>query len=130
MENKTQYYVCLRNVTEKNDWESYILYMLDMVEETARNGIERLENVVQLMERTGANIKAQFPKIYSKDLLEILFRLPYTKRKNLIDAEMGTPKTVGKYLSTLERAGYLKSIRAGKEKLYLNYELMKILEKK
>ena len=129
IENKTEYYVRLRNVTEQADWEPYILYMLDMIEVTAKRGIERLENVVRLMDETGAKIKEEFPKIYSKDLLEILFRLPYTKRRFLIEAEMGTAKTVGKYLSTLEEAGYLQAVRVGKEKLYLNHVLMKILEK-
>lgn len=62
------------------------------------------------------------------DLVEIIFRLPYTKRQFLIDAGLGTPKTVGNYLSELETAGFLTSKKVGKEKLYLNTALMNILE--
>ena len=73
-------------------------------------------------------IKKKLPKIYSKDLIEILFRLPYTKRQNLIDKNIGNPKTVGNYLIALEEHGFLNSVKVGKEKLYLNEDLLRILE--
>ena len=74
------------------------------------------------------NIKTKLPKMYSKDLVEILFRLPYTKRQNLIDDNLGNAKTVGNYLIALEQNGILESVKVGKEKLYLNQKLLKILE--
>jgi Fic family protein len=117
IKNKADYYKNLRNVTENNDWENYILYMLDMIEETSNKGLQRLNK-----------IKTKLPKVYSKDLVEILFRLPYTKRQHLIDENIGNPKTVGNYLQTLEENGFLKSVKVGKEKLYLNEKLLKILE--
>jgi hypothetical protein len=58
------------------------------------------------MESTADEIKNKLPKIYSKDLIEILFRLPYTKRQHLIDENIGNPKTVGNYLMTLEENGF------------------------
>ena len=122
------YYEGLRSVTENNDWSTFIRYMLDMVETTAIKGLERLESIVQLIDTTGQEIKEKLPKVYSKDLVEVIFKLPYTKRQNLINADLGTPKTVGNYLIALEEAGFLKSIRVGKEKLYLNLPLMNILE--
>ncbi len=128
IEQKDKYYEGLRSVTENNDWSKFILYMLDMVETTAIKGLERLESIVQLMETTGQEIKEKLPKVYSKDLVEVIFKLPYTKRQNLIDIDLGTPKTVGNYLIALEEKGFLKSVRVGKEKLYLNPSLMNILE--
>lgn len=127
-EQKDKYYEGLRSVTENNDWSKFILYMLDMVETTAIKGLERLESIIQLMETTGQEIKEKLPKVYSKDLVEVIFKLPYTKRQNLIDIDLGTPKTVGNYLIALEEKGFLKSVRVGKEKLYLNQSLMNILE--
>lgn len=128
IKHKDMYYEGLRSVTENNDWSTFIRYMLDMVESTAIKGLERLESIVQLMDSTGQEIKEKLPKVYSKDLVEVLFKLPYTKRQNLINADLGTPKTVGNYLIALEEAGFLKSIKVGKEKLYLNLPLMNILE--
>jgi len=128
IENKDKYYEGIRVVTEKNDWSKFILYMLDMVETTAIKGLNRLESIIRLMESTGQEIKEKLPKVYSKELVEVIFKLPYTKRQNLIDINLGTPKTVGNYLMALEDEGFLRSVRVGKEKLYLNQKLMDILE--
>ena len=130
IQNKTEYYVKLRGVTEKGDWENFIFYMLDMVETTAIKGLSRLNEIIDLMETTAEIIKAELPKVYSKELIEIIFKLPYTKRLFLIEAGLGTPKTVGNYLISLEEKGFLKSVKVGKEKLYLNHKLMEVLERK
>jgi Fic family protein len=128
IKNKADYYTKLRMVTEHNDWEGWTLYMLEMVEYTAKKGLERLRNVTSLMEQMATEIKETLPKVYTKELVEILFRLPYTKRQFLIDAKLGTPKTVGNYLMKLEKSGFLISEKVGKEKLYLNHKLMAVLE--
>ena len=128
IKNKVDYYKSLRSVTENNDWENYILYMLDMIEETSNRGLERLNKITKAIDKTTEEIKIKLPKIYSKDLVEILFRLPYTKRQHLIDENIGSLKTVGNYLMALEENGFLKSVKVGKEKLYLNERLLKILE--
>ena len=130
IQHKKDYYIKLRDVTENENWENYILYMLDMVEQTALKGLERLNLITKAMEKMTSEIKTKLPKIYSKDLVEILFRLPYTKRQHLIDENIGNAKTVGNYLITLEENGILQSVKMGKEKLYLNQKLLKILENK
>ncbi|NDK54558.1 Fic family protein [Pontibacter fetidus] len=130
IQHKADYYERLRAVTEENDWEGWILYMLDMIEKTATSGLLKLESIIAVMQTTADEIKEKLPKVYSKELIEILFRLPYTKRQFLIDANMGTPKTVGNYLMALEAQGFLKATKVGKEKLYLNQRLMAVLESK
>ena len=128
IKNKSAYYKNLRNVTEQNDWEGFIIYMLNMIEKTAIKGLKRLERITHLMDQVSTKIKETLPKVYSKELIEILFRLPYTKRQFLIDAGLGTPKTVGNYLRELEAHGFLQSQKVGKEKLYLNHALMAVLD--
>jgi Fic family protein len=130
IKNKSDYYNRLQGVTEHSDWEAYILYMLDMIEETSTHGLNRLNKIIAAMDKTAAEIKQKFPKIYSKNLIEILFRLPYTKRQHLIDEHIGSPKTVGNYLQVLEDNGFLQSVKVGKEKLYLNQNLLMLLEEK
>ena len=110
IKNKTAYYQKLRAVTEKDEWETYILYMFDMIEETSAKGLERLNKITTTMDKIAEEIKRKLPKVYSKDLVEILFRLPYTKRQHLIDENIGNPKTVGNYLIALEENGFLKSV--------------------
>lgn len=125
--NKQSYYQLLRGVTEQQDWQPYVMYMLDMVEVTAQRALEQIHTITDLMESMSNQIKQQVPLAYSKELIEILFHLPYTKRQVLVDAGLGTLKTVGNYLSQLEEAGVLESEKLGKEKLYINKALLNIL---
>ncbi|ULT42702.1 hypothetical protein KRR40_03705 [Niabella defluvii] len=104
--------------------------MLDMIEVNALNGLERLSEMTAAMEKMTLDLKKQLPKIYSKDLVEVLFLLPYTKRQYLIAEHLGNAKTVGNYLISLEEKGFLESVKVGKEKLYLNRRLLNILENK
>ncbi|NBB89379.1 MAG: Fic family protein [Bacteroidetes bacterium] len=128
MENKVSYYNKLRAVTEKDDWQGWIYYMLDMIETTSKKDRQRIAKIEKLMVKMGAKIQVKLPNVYSKDLMEVLFRLPYTKRQFLEKAGSGNLKTVGNYLKKLEKAGFLKSEKVGKEKLYLNHQLLEILK--
>jgi len=127
--HKNDYYTNLRKVTEAGNWEDWVLYMLDMVEQTALKGRLQIAKIEMLMNGMGLEIQEKLPRIYSKDLMEQLFRLPYTKRNQLEKAGLGNLKTVGNYLKELENEGFLKSEQVGKEKLYLNFRLLEILKK-
>ena len=125
---KQEYYVRLRGVTVDSDWQGWILFMLEALEGAAVAGRQTIQAIEVLMDETGAKIQRQLPKVYSKDLVEILFRLPYTKRQFLVQAGLGNVKTVGNYLRKLEAHGFLTSEQVGKEKLYLNGDLMALLQ--
>jgi Fic family protein len=128
LKHKNDYYLKLRTVTEKKDWESWILFILDMIEVTSKKARERILEIEKVMHSMGEKIKNEMPKIYSKDLMEVLFRLPYTKRIFLEKTGLGNIKTVGNYLKNLEEKGFLKSVTLGKEKLYLNFKLMDAIQ--
>lgn len=130
IQNKNKYYTYLRKVTEDGNWQDWIMYMLDMVEQTALKGRNQITEIEALMNDMGKKIQQQLPKIYSKDLMEELFRLPYTKRNQLEKAGLGNLKTVGNYLKELENQGFLISEQVGKEKLYLNFKLLEVLKAK
>ncbi len=116
MKNKAEYYHLIREVTEKGNWENWILYMLAMVEWTAKKGLNRLQKIVEAMEEISEEIRQKAPKAHSKDLVEILFKLPYTKRNHLIEAGLGTAKTVGNYLNNLGKSGYIEIHQSGQRK--------------
>jgi len=126
---KRAYYELLRGVTERQQWEPYVLFMLEMVEITAKRALEQIQAISTLMTSVAEQIRLDVPLAYSKELVEILFRLPYTKRHVLSDAGLGTLKTVGNYLSQLENVGILSSEKLGKEKLYINKALLELLSK-
>lgn len=129
IDHKAKYYTALRSITEKNDWKDWILYVLDGVEQTALYTQNKIDAIIALQKESEEYIKKKLPDIYSKELVEIIFRQPYCKRKFLEDAHLVKRKTAGVYLSELERVGVFKSEKVGKEKLYINKKLFDILKK-
>jgi Fic family protein len=130
IEQKSDYYRLLRSVTEDGEWEPWILYILEAVEQTALHTRDKIIAIRNLMDETLQYAKEKLPpRVYSKDLIEILFRQPYTKGQFLVDAGIAERKTAANYLKEIEKAGILKAQRLGKEKLYLNVKLFELLSK-
>lgn len=128
IENKGDYYNGLRQITEGQKWHTWIIYMLDAVEQTAMYTQSKIDSIVNLMKETGDRMHKVLPDFYSKDLLETIFQQPYCKRKFLENAGIVKVKTAGTYLSKLEEAGFLYGRKIGKEKLYINKPLFDILK--
>ncbi len=125
---KTDYYRLLNEVRTKGSLEEWVLYMLDGVEQTAQESVVLIEKIMQMMQKMKHSMRQEFPKIYSKDLLELLFKHPYTKIAFLVDELGVTRKTAASYLRTLEEAGILESVRAGREVYFVNRELFELLK--
>lgn len=127
--NRAQYYEGLRGVTERQDWETWILYMLRAVESTAQQTFDQVTRIRELMELVRKQIQEQAPGIYSKDLVEVIFRQPYTKIQFLVDAGIAKRQTASTYLKTLSNLGFLRSIKQGREMFYINDALFAELVK-
>ena len=127
--HKAAYYRLLQEVRTENNWEEWILYMLDGVEQTSLATIELVNDIHRLMSETKEKIKNELPKIYSKDLVEILFMHPYTKIDFLISDMDLHRDTASKYLRELESIGILESIKIGRSKFFVNKQLFNILKK-
>lgn len=129
LEHKAGYYQLLREVTEEGNWQRWIIYMIRAVEETSQITLSKIDEIKLTMSTMGEAIRKDLPGIYSKDLLEVLFQRPYSKRQFIVDAGIAKIKTAGVYLADLEEKGFLKSVEVGKEKLYLNTQFLEILKK-
>ena len=130
IDNKSEYYRLLRAVTAKGEWEKWVLYMLDAIQETAVETREKVVAIRTLMDHILQAGKAKLPaKVYSKELMEVLFRQPYTKVQHLVDAGIAERKTAAVYLRELEKAGILRSHKSGREVLFLNVKLFQLLSK-
>jgi len=127
--HKADYYRLLQEVRAKGNWEEWILYMLDGVEQTSFATTELVNDIYMLMGETKEKIKDELPKIYSKDLVEILFMHPYTKIEFLVNGLDITRKTASKYLNELEGIGILKNIQIKNSKFFINEELFDMLKK-
>jgi Fic family protein len=128
IENKNDYYQLLRNVTLKGKWEPWILFMLEAMEQTAIHTGKKIIAIRELLEKTLKLAKERLPsRVYSKELIELLFHQPYTKGQFLVNAGIAERQTAAEYLKELEKIGVLKSHKMGKENLYLNVKLFKML---
>lgn len=121
--NKSDYYRLLQEVRTDNNWEEWIMYNLNAVETTAKQGIKTIEQINDLMLEYEQLIKKFKPKIYSKDLLENLFKHPYTKIKFLENDLRVTKKTVRVILNQLIDIGLLKRFKLGRNVYYINEKL-------
>ncbi|MCX5973288.1 MAG: Fic family protein [Coprothermobacterota bacterium] len=130
IDRKNEYYLRLRQVTESNSWEAWILYMLEAVESTAAFTRDRMITIRELMSETMERARKGLPtRVYSKELIELLFRQPYTKGQFLVDSGIAKRQTAAEYLRELEKLGILKPHKIGKEVLYLNVELYDLLSR-
>jgi Fic family protein len=127
LKHKNDYYRLLRAVTEKGEWEPWILYMLNVIEQTATYTQQKIDSILLHMQETKEGLHQRVPEIYSKELLELLFSLPYCKRRSLEQGLKISLKTAGQYLNKLEAAGFLESKTVGREKLYVNRHFMALL---
>jgi len=128
-ENKSDYYRLLREVTEQENWVDWLKYILTAVEDTARRALDEVNAIYELFLKTQKKVKEESPKIYSYELVEILFHQPYSKISFLVEADIASRNTASKYLNELESIGILEKEKFGNEMLYLNKGLYQLLAK-
>lgn len=125
--NKVAYYNGLQEVTEKNAWESWILYILQGLEQTAIDTRKRILMIHRLILETAENVRKNIPRIYTKDLIEVLFRSPYCKIKFLEESGIAKRQTASVYLKELERIGVLRGVKKGRDIYYINEPFLRAL---
>ncbi|MDQ3192993.1 MAG: Fic family protein [Bacteroidota bacterium] len=129
IENKSDYYKLLQEVRIKQNWEDWILFILRGIESTANETITQVTIINKLFDQTKAIVQKKIPKIYSKELIELLFEQPYCKSEYLENRLSISRITASKYLRELEKIEVLKSKKVWKEILYINTELFNLLKK-
>ena len=125
--NKSAYYEGLRQVTEEGAWEAWVLYMLEAVEQTARDTRDRILKIRALMEEVRARVQEGAPGIYSKDLVESIFENPYCRIAFIEQAGIAKRQTASIYLKKLEEMGILEGFKLGREVYYVNRPLIGLL---
>jgi Fic family protein len=130
IKNKNQYYRLLQTVRETGEWQEWILYMLDGVEQTANESIILIGNIKQLMQEYKEKIRTELPKLYSQDLLNNLFKYPYTKIEYLQNDLGISRNTAIRYLEALAKKGLVKKQKIGRDNFYINLRLFNLLADK
>lgn len=127
IEHKSDYYRALQGVTERGDWETWILYILDAVEVTARHTLETIQAIYRAEKEIEERLHEILPTAGQRELAELLFEQPYCKISFLVQRGIAQKQTAAKYLNALCDAGILDRIKPGREYYYINRPLWQIL---
>ena len=125
---KADYYKLLNQLNKGGIWEDWIVFMLKAVEETSKSTMIQIKAINDLLKSTIARVRQDAPKVYSKELVELLFEQPYSKIEYVVDRLSVERKTASRYLTTLESIGLLERKKVGKEYLFINIELLELLK--
>lgn len=126
--NKSDYYRLLQEVRNIENWEEWIIYILKGIEQTSEETLSLVKKINTEVELMRSELKEKLPKIYSKELVDLLFYEFYTKTGYIEKGLSVTRKTAVSYLTSLENEGFLISEKVGKERIYQNkrlYDLVK-----
>lgn len=125
-QTKHEYYTKLQTVRDTGEWEEWLLYMLKGVTVTAKHTTTLVENIRDLLISQKTTIRKQH-KFYSQDLINNLFRHPYTKVA-FLEHDIGVSRaTATRYLDALATSGTLNKQKLGRENYYINTQLIELL---
>ena len=127
IQNKSDYYRSLLNVTRSQAWGDWIMFMLNGVEETCIWTTEKIKAIRELMQHTSQYVQQQCPKIYSWEFVEALFKQPYCRINNLVAAGVAKRQTASVYLKQLCDVGVLKEVKSGRETLFVHPKYIELL---
>ena len=127
IQNKGPYYELLLKVTREQSWAEWIMFILNGIEETCIWTTEKIKAIRELMEHTAEFVQRKLPKIYTWELVELLFKQPYCRIGNLVDAGIAKRQTASVYLKLLCEAGILKEIKSGRENIFVHPKYIDLL---
>jgi Fic family protein len=127
IQNKSDYYRSLLNVTHSQAWGDWIMFMLNGVEETCIWTTDKIKAIRELMQHTSVFVQQELSKIYSWELVEALFKQPYCRINNLVSAGVAKRQTASVYLKQLCDIGVLKEIKSGRETLFVHPKYIELL---
>jgi Fic family protein len=125
--HKADYYGLLLGVTRDQAWEPWLQFMLRAVAETSRWTTAKIAAIRQLAEHTAEHLRARLPKIYTRELVDVIFEQPYCRIGNLVDKGIAQRQAASRYLHELTAQGVLREMPFGKEKLFIHPKLMGLL---
>jgi len=126
-QHKAAYYKLLQKVRTDGAWQEWILFMLEGVEKTSLQTIELIKGIKAAMQKHKGTMRVKLPKIYSQDLLNNIFRHPYTKIEFVMKDLAVSRPTATRYLDELCNYHILSKEKMGKESFYINTDLFDLL---
>ena len=126
-QHKAEYYRLLQHVRDTGDWEEWLIYMINGVAITSERTIELIKKMRELMSDYKEKLRTEHKTIYSQDLLNNIFRHPYTRIEYVVDECQVGRQSAARYLDRLSDAGLLHKTKKGLNNYYVNIPLVKLL---
>ena len=127
LKTRTDYYAALARVTREQDWESWVIYMLTAVEHTAKWTNQKINAIRELMGHTQSFVRTAKPRLYSHELIQLIFSQPCCRIETLTASGLGTRKTVSLHLKELVAIGVLVEEKAWRDKVFINRKYLDLL---
>ncbi|MBS1784027.1 MAG: Fic family protein [Acidobacteria bacterium] len=125
--HRVDYYRLLLEVTREGAWEPWITFILEGLEETAVWTREKIGAIRALAAATKGHMRSRLPKVYSHELLDLIFERPYCRIQNVVEAGIAERQAASRYLKQLVGIGVLEEMTLGREKLFLHPKLLNLL---
>ena len=127
--HKADYYGLLLGVTRDEAWEPWLQFMLQAVAQTSQWTTGKIAAIRKLAEHTTEHVRARLPKIYTRELVDVIFEQPYCRIGNLVEKGIAQRQAASRYLHDLADLGVLREMPFGKEKLFIHPKLMQLLSR-
>jgi len=127
VKNKSLYYQLLRGVTEKNNWQDWVMYNLTAIIETAQLTAEKIRQLLVLKDKMEGELKDALGSSYKRELLELMFEMPYIKIETLEKKGLAHRQTASTWLKKMVSAGIVSAHKKGKTLYFVNDRLINIL---
>ncbi|MBW7877390.1 MAG: Fic family protein [Candidatus Cloacimonetes bacterium] len=128
-QHRSEYYRLLAKVNREDEWQEWILFMLDAVEKVSLQTINLIQKIQKLMLDYEMRIKKDEPKMYRADLVKSLFFHPYTKI-DFVEKGLGVSRvTATKYLNALVSIGLIQKIKTKSGYYFVNTDLLSLFNR-
>lgn len=127
VQHKNDYYRLLTHVTRTGDWQEWVIFMLNGVEQVSSWTCAKITAMRKLITQTEDYVRQELPKVYSHELIQTIFEQPYCRISNLVEKGIAKRQTASNYLKQLVEIGVLQEKTAGNEKLFLNPALLRLM---
>jgi Fic family protein len=124
---KSDYYRLLQLVRDDGAWEDWIIYMITAVAETSRETVQLIIGIRRLMADYKNRMREQHKSIYSQDLLNNIFRHPYTRIEYVVEECQVGRQAAARYLDKLADDGMLVKVKRGLNNYFVNTPLVDLL---
>lgn len=130
IQNRDTYYSLLNGVNSKGDFFSWISFMIIGVQEVAVSTYLKIHDINILIRDTKEVIQehGDTRKIYSSELVELLFENPYCKIDFLMRKFEYKRLKATRILDRICQTGVITKYKLGRESIYINNQLMELLK--